>query len=128
MTDFRFDLFRDDIEVARAVKEAREAPRPLPAIVPLPDSAEMPQEFARSTMLALRTQQDILAMPMPDEDDPHYKAKLAAKAAVSSAQVSAQLRCDETAVKMQIAATSIYDEIKQAIKEYRDKERLLSSD
>jgi hypothetical protein len=53
-------------------------------------------------------------MPL-DEDDPHFKAKLAAKASTASQQITAQLRADENRLKGQLATVSYYDELKAAI-------------
>lgn len=97
-------------------------PQPLPGkITSLPapvNPRTMPEEFARSTYLALRAQQEILDLPL-DEDDPLYRAKLMAKASVASAQISAQLKSDETALKSRIAAVSYYDEIRHALEDAR---------
>jgi septal ring factor EnvC (AmiA/AmiB activator) len=70
----------------------------------------MPEEFAKSTLLALKAQQEILQMPL-EECDPHFKAKLAAKASTASQQITAQLRADEERLRGQIAAISYYDEL-----------------
>lgn len=82
------------------------------------DPATMPEEFAHSTLLALRAQQEILTLLL-DEDDIHYRVKLMAKASVASAQISAQLKSDETALKSRIAAVSYYQEIKDALEACR---------
>jgi hypothetical protein len=44
-------------------------------------------------MLAIATQREIMRRPL-DPDDPHYRAILAAKARVSTAQITAQTRTD----------------------------------
>jgi hypothetical protein len=66
----------------------------------------MPEEFAKSTLL---------------ECDPHFKAKLAAKASTASQQITAQLRADEERLRVQIAAISYYDELKAAIAQHKAK-------
>jgi hypothetical protein len=86
------------------VNRAPEPPK-LPAVREPVDVASMPEEFAKSTALALRAQQAILEMPL-DEDDPHFKAKLAAKASTTSQQITAQLRADENRLKGQLATVS----------------------
>ena len=78
----------------------------------------MPERFAHNTMLALAAQQEILGLPLHD-DDPHFKAKLAAKAQLATAQITAQSRADKTRLKGEIAAVSYYDEIKAALEKYR---------
>jgi hypothetical protein len=99
------------------VNRAPEPPK-LPAVREPVDVASMPEEFAKSTALALRAQQAILEMPL-DEDDPHFKAKLAAKASTASQQITAQLRADENRLKGQLATVSYYDELKVAIAQYK---------
>jgi len=78
----------------------------------------MPERFAHNTMLALAAQQEIFGLPLHD-DDPHFKAKLAAKAQLATAQITAQSRADKTRLKGEIAAVSYYDEIKAALEKYR---------
>jgi hypothetical protein len=124
-----FDSLFADIEASLALNEAPDNPPGLTrgrgalAALPVPaDPLAMPEEFARSTMLALRAQQEILALEL-DEEDPHYKAKLMAKASVASQQITAQLKSDETALKSRIAAVSYYDEIKAALDQVRLRQR-----
>jgi hypothetical protein len=97
--------------------ELRNLPVPAPP-APMPDVSAMPEEFAKSTILALRAQQEILEMPL-DENDPHFRAKLSAKASVSSGQINAQLKADEQKLRGQLAVTSYYDELKKALLEFR---------
>ena len=52
-------------------------------------------------------------------DDPHFKAKLAAKAQLATAQITAQSRADKTMLKGEIAADSYYDELKAALEKYQ---------
>jgi hypothetical protein len=49
-------------------------------------------------MLAIATQREIMRRPL-DPDDPHYRAILAVTAEVSTAQITAQTRTDDTRVK-----------------------------
>ncbi len=88
--------------------------------VPLPDAATMPEEFTKSTMLALRTQQEILEMEL-DPSAPDYQAVLRAKSALASAQINAQLKADEQKIKRQIAQVSFYTELRKALEEFRDR-------
>lgn len=97
---------------------ARAYPPPALPPEPLPDASAMPEEFAKSTILALRAQQEILAMAL-DENDPNYRAKLSAKASVSSQQISAQLKADEQRLRGQLAVTSYYQELKKALEDFR---------
>lgn len=83
------------------------------------DPVSMPEEFARSTMLALRVQQAILAMEL-NERDPHYRAKLAAQTAIASAQITAQLKADETKLRSQGMANDYSEEIKLAIERAKE--------
>ena len=78
----------------------------------------MPERFAHNTMLAIAAQQEILGLPLHD-DDPHFKAKLAAKAQLATAQITAQSRADKTMLKGEIAADSYYDQLKAALEEYK---------
>ncbi len=96
----------------------REEAETLPAVVPLAPVETMPEEFSRSTMLALRTQQEILEMKL-DPDDQHYEAELRAKTAMAGAQINAQLKSDEQRLKRQIAQVSFYDELRRALEEFR---------
>lgn len=96
--------------------------RQVPALC---DPHSMPEEFAHSTMLALRAQQEILQLELY-EDDPHYKAKLMAKASVAAQQISAQLRSDENALKSREVAISYYTEIKEALEKARERQRVNS--
>ncbi len=88
--------------------------------VPLPDPATMPEEFSRSTMLALRTQQEILELQL-NPDDEHYEAELRAKTAMAGTQINAQLKADEQKLKRQIAQVSFYTELRKALEEFRDR-------
>ena len=93
----------------------------LPAVVPcapLPDPSTMPEEFSRSTMLALRTQQEILEMSL-DPNDEHYEAELRAKTTMAGTQINAQLKSDEQKLKRQIASISYYAELKKALEDFR---------
>jgi hypothetical protein len=67
----------------------------VPAATNALTGTSMSEDFAQSTRLALRTQQEILQMPLADTD-PNFRAKLAAKASVASHQINAQLKADET--------------------------------
>lgn len=99
----------------------REEAKSLPAVVPhapLPDPSTMPEEFSRSTMLALRTQQEILEMSLNPEDE-HYEAELRAKTAMAGTQINAQLKSDEQKLKRQIASVSYYAELKRALEDFR---------
>ena len=89
----------------------------LAPVVPA-DPLCMPERFAHNTMLALAAQQEILSLPLHD-DDPHFKAKLAAKAQLATAQITAQSRADKTRLKGEIAAVSYFDELKAALEKYR---------
>ena len=103
----------------------REAEETLPAViphVPLPDPSTMPEEFSRSTMLALRTQQEILEMEL-DHSDEHYEAELRAKTAMAGTQINAQLKSDEQRLKRQIASISYYAELKKALEDFRASRR-----
>jgi hypothetical protein len=113
----QYDGLFADIEASLAAEQPVESVAALPVPV---DSLTMPEEFARSTVLALRAQQEILAMPL-DEGDPFYRAKLMAKASLASAQINAQLKADETALKSRIAVVSYYDEIKHALEDARER-------
>jgi len=93
---------------------------PLVPAPPPPDVSAMPEEFAKSTILALRAQQEILEMSL-DENDPHFRAKLSAKASVSSGQINAQLKADEQRLRGQLAVTSYYEELKKALEDFRAK-------
>jgi septal ring factor EnvC (AmiA/AmiB activator) len=96
----------------------REEAETLPAVVPLAPVETMPEEFSRSTMLALRTQQEILEMKL-DPDDEHYEAELRAKTAMAGTQINAQLKSDEQRLKRQIASISYYAELKKALEDFR---------
>lgn len=112
-----FDKLFTDIEASL------EAGLPVAAKLPQPvDPLTMPEEFARSTILALRAQQEILDMPLY-EDDLFFRAKLMAKASLASAQINAQLKSDETALKARITGVSYYDEIKLALENARQRLR-----
>jgi hypothetical protein len=100
-------------------KELEEAARRKSVVGP-PPASSMPEEFSNSTMLALKAQQDILTMELDDED-PHFKAKLAAKASVSSQQISAQLKADDQRLKAHSIEVSYYDELSKALREYQEK-------
>ena len=103
----------------------REEAETLPAVVPhvpLPDPSTMPEEFSRSTMLALRTQQEILEMKL-DPSDEHYEAELRAKTAMAGTQINAQLKSDEQRLKRQIASISYYAELKAALEAFRASRR-----
>jgi hypothetical protein len=113
MTDTNFDLTDYEDLVSETTVRIRFVPA---------DPKTMPEQFARSTMLALAAQQEILSLPL-DENDPHYRVKLSAKATVASAQITAQLKSDETRLKSTTAVISYYDEIKEAIEAYRKKMR-----
>src|SRR5215510_1357410 len=82
------ELFADEIAEAQS----------LPIVIPAPDPSLMPEEFAKASALALRAVQEILAMPI-EKDDEHFRAKLGAKAAVASQQITAQLKADDQRVK-----------------------------
>ena len=103
----------------------REEAETLPAAVPhvpLPPVETMPEEFSRSTMLALRTQQEILEMKL-DPLAEHYEAELRAKTAMAGTQINAQLKSDEQRLKRQIASISYYAELKKAFDDFRASRR-----
>ncbi len=103
------------------LKETEEvSPSPARELVPLPDPSTMPEEFSKSTMLALRTQQEILEMEL-DPNDEHYEAELRAKTAMAGTQINAQLKSDEQRLKRQIAQVSYYQELRKALEEFRAK-------
>lgn len=114
------DLYAAELEEAtrRAEEEAARAALP----VPLPSPSEMPEEFAKSTLLALRAQQEILSMELV-ESDGNYRAKLQAKASVAAQQINAQLKADEQRLKGEIARVSFYADIKRALAEYRNRSK-----
>jgi hypothetical protein len=65
----------------------------------VPKTLEQQREvFARNTGLALHAQAEILGMEIAP-DDPHYRAKLQAKASVASQQITAALKADENRLK-----------------------------
>jgi hypothetical protein len=73
------------------------------------------------TRLALRTQQEILQMPLSNTD-PNYRAKLMAKASVANQQINAQLKADENQLKASRGSgQDFYDELKAALEDYRMK-------
>ena len=82
----------------------------LPAPLPLADPATMPEEFSRSTMLALRAQQEILDKIL-DPADENYGAELRAKSMLAAAQINAQLKADEQKLKRQVVQLSFYKEL-----------------
>jgi hypothetical protein len=85
----------------------------------------MSEDFAQSTRLALRTQQEILQMPLADTD-PNFRAKLAAKASVASQQVNAQLKADENQLKAgRNNEENFYDELSARLESYRAAKALL---
>ena len=106
---------------AELQRAAETLPVPIP-LAPLPSPETMPEEFSRSTMLALRTQQEILEMKL-DPDDAHYEAELRAKTAMAGAQINAQLKADEQRLKRQIASISYYAELKAALEAFRANRR-----
>lgn len=78
------------------------------------DPNDNPEQFAISTALSLREQQRILNIPL-DIDHPLFGKILTAKASVINAQISAQLKADETRLKGQVAAVSYFQEIKDKL-------------
>jgi hypothetical protein len=102
------------------MKQAEETLPVVLPFVPLPSAETMPEEFAYSTMLALRTQQEILEMTLNPNDE-HYEAELRAKSAMAAAQINAQLKADEQRLKRQIAAVSYYAELKAALAAFHAK-------
>ena len=116
------DAFRDAAIMSNPydeyLKDAPEDNPPARLPVPLPDPATMPEEFSRSTMLALRTQQEILELQLNPADE-HYEAELRAKTAMAGTQINAQLKSDEQRLKRQIAQVSFYDELRRALEEFR---------
>jgi hypothetical protein len=94
-------------------------------VVPIATNAltetSMSEDFAQSTRLALRTQQEILQMPLSDTDS-NFRAKLAAKASVASQQINAQLKADENQLKASRGnGQDFYGELKAALEDYRMK-------
>ena len=71
------------------------------------------EAFVVNTALALKAQRDILTLRL-DDDDPHYKSKLAAKSSTATAQIGNQLKSDETRLKA-LATASYYEELKAEI-------------
>jgi len=103
------ELYADEIAEAQS----------LPVIIPPYAPSSMPEEFAKTTSLALRAAQDILAMKI-DEQDPNFRAKLSAKAAVASQQITAQLKADDQRLKAtHTAEGSFYAELRQALEAYQ---------
>jgi hypothetical protein len=92
----------------------------------VPKTPEQQREaFARNTGLALHAQAEILGMEIAP-DDPHYRAKLQAKASVASQQITAALKADENRLKTFELERSFYKEIKEALAAYRRGEALRS--
>ena len=100
----------------------QQAEETLPVVVPIASSETMPEEFSRSTMLALRVQQEILEMTLDPSDD-HYEAELRAKTAMASAQINAQLKADEQRLKRQIASVSYYSELRAALQAFHERNK-----
>jgi hypothetical protein len=93
----------------------------VPAATNALTGTSMSEDFAQSTRLALRTQQEILQMPLADTD-PNFRAKLAAKASVASHQINAQLKADENQLKAsRNNEENFYDELKAALEDYYTK-------
>jgi hypothetical protein len=82
------------------------------------DPASLPEEFAKSTLLALQAQQDILSLELY-EQDPMYRAKLTAKSQLAASQILAQLRLDENRLKTREVVVDFYEQLKEALDEYR---------
>lgn len=89
---------------------------PAPSVI---DVIPLSERFSRNTSLALDVQTEIMKLPL-DPDDPMYGAHLRAKAAVSSNQISSQIKTDEAAMKAQRKESCLH-EIKAAMEEYRRK-------
>jgi hypothetical protein len=105
-------------------KSDPKAPEPEPETVParepelLPDPSQLPAEFARATMMAVKRVQTILAENIPDDDE-NFGVRYRAQAAVASAQTGHQLRSDETALKARAINANYYHELKQALEDFR---------
>jgi hypothetical protein len=89
------------------------------AVVPItPD--EQREGFAHNTGLAIAAYRQILSLEL-DESDPLYKAKLQAKATAASQQLIAALRADENKLKAAVVERDFYNELRNALAEYRAK-------
>ena len=113
----RRNPYADELEEDSPPLVETAAGLPVPA-----DAAAMPEEFSRSTMLALKAQQHILEMRLDPMDD-HYEAELRAKAQLASAQINAQLKADEQKLKRAIAEVSYYKELKAALEAFYEARR-----
>src|SRR5208337_1033043 len=91
----------------------------LPAPLPLADPATMPEEFSRSTMLALRAQQEILDKIL-DPADENYGAELRAKSMLAAAQIKA----DEQKLKRQVVQLSFYKELNDKLAAFHAARRI----
>ena len=74
--------------------------------------------FARNTGLALEAHKEILVMEL-DENDPHFKSKLQAKAQVAGQQITAALKADENKLKAVLEEANYYAELKAALEDYQ---------
>ena len=95
--------------------------------LPLADPATMPEEFSRSTMLALRAQQEILDKQL-DPNDENYGAELRAKSMLAAAQINAQLKADEQRLKRQVVQLSFYKELKDKFEAFHAARRITHGD
>jgi hypothetical protein len=75
-----------------------DAPAPEPAAIVVPgQSDDLPVKFKQNTRLALDAAKEILEIK-PDPTSANYGVELRAVTAASSAQISAQIKLDETAI------------------------------
>jgi hypothetical protein len=83
------------------------------------DPSHLRREFAKYTMSALAMAQKILDMPLPAEDDKNYRTVLRIKGLLASAQITAQIRVDETSLKETELSKNYLEEIKAAFEKAR---------
>lgn len=81
---------------------------------------DLPAKFERNTRRALDASAEILAI-RPNPHSEHYGAELRAVAAASAAQISAQLKSDELALKTQRNKEAVMEEILRRIAEAEER-------
>lgn len=93
---------------------------PDPKVVTVPDAMQgdedaLPNKFKRNTHLALDKAAEILTIKL-DSESPNYGTELRAITAASGAQINAQLKSDETTVKVErhCDMTELLERIKAA--------------